>query len=136
MKKKFLMIIGSITAFILSAVGIIHLMNMTRPVCEYGVPSDPNSIELKNAKIECYSGKINGKDLKLLIRTINEYNANEIYSTDLIINDSSNARITLVNSKYSGDNIVDSNLYKITLDYDENEGYITNVNVSDIKGDN
>ena len=137
MKKKILLIVGAITAFVLSAVGIIHY-NMPKVQNAYGVPPiDPIVDMLKmNGRIEQYSGKINGNDLKLLIRVINAYNANQMYPTDLIINDSSNARITLVNSRqYSGDNIVDSNLYEISLEYGE-DGFITEINVSDIKGEN
>lgn len=132
MKKKILLIVGAITAFVLSAVGILKYKNETSTVSLYGVPS----IENNNWRIEQYEGNINGKELKNLIRNVNASNKNGVFPTDLIINDNSNAGIKLLNNNYSGDNIVDSNLYEISLDYDEENGYITNVNVSDVKGEN
>ena len=130
--KKILLIVGAISAFVLSAVGIIKYKNETATVSLYGVPA----IENNNWRIEQYEGNINGKELKNLIRNVIVYNKNGVFPTDLIINDNSNAGIKLLNNNYSDDNIVDSNLYEISLDYDEENGYITNVNVSDVKGEN
>lgn len=82
-----------------------------------------------NARIEKYEGRIRGTELKAFIREIKMLNANEVFSTKLIINDYSNSNIALEDGNYSADGVKDKNYYEISLEYGEN-GVVTAINVN------
>lgn len=117
MNKKILKIVGITSAAVLSALGIGAYVKSKEDsqgtVALYGVPS----YLYQNSELERYEGTITGLDLKKLVTAINTINKNDLFPTDLVITNNSNAIISLENEEYVYE-IPDDGKYKVSFEYD------------------